>query len=215
MALWDDEPSNGTFTAIVKFDARSGRMKRVERGPNGNEEIDITRTFKAVIDMENIEIGWSKFAAGMAPSWVMVPRGNPFPPKPEEEEYRRSFRTYLKLSKECGGDIRELGGSSKALLDGFNAVHDRYLAEKTNHPGKLPVVELGEPREVITETKKGKNTNYAPDFKIIGWAARPEGLGVTAKAAPAPAPARAAPPSTGSSRATPPPVVEVDEDDFG
>lgn len=215
MALWeDDNTGNGQYTPIVKFDARSGRMKRLDRGTDGTEEIDITRSFKAVADMENIDVGWAKFTAGQAPSWSMVrwEDGVKFPARPDDD-HKRAFRIKMKLAKECGGDVRELGGSAKALLEGFNQLHDAYLAEADAiKSGKLPVIILADTRAVVTETPKGKNTNYAPVFEIVGWVSRPADL-AAAEPPKEEAKTRAAAPSTGSSKAAPP--ASVDEDDFG
>lgn len=225
MALWKEEPKSagGSFIPPVKFDAQSGRMKRVDRGLNGSEEVDISRSFKAIFDMDSVEIGWAKFVRGQAPSWAMVPWSDDavFPAQPDPE-HKRAFRLYLKLSKECGGDIREFGGSSGALRGGFNQIHDQWITEASSNPGKLPVIVMRDSRAIVTETRMGKNTNYAPVFEIVNWVARPADLPVR-QAVNQPAPAqttRAAPPATGAVRAAPPPpppppAAVEDEDDFG
>lgn len=225
MALWLDDHSAGnqSYLPPVKYDARSGLMYRRDRGLSGWEDVEITSSFKAIFDFESVEIGWAKLGAGKPPSWVLMPwRPNvylsDFPPRPDAE-HKSAFRLTLKLSKDCGGDVREFGGTSQALRLGFDVVHDQYLAEAASNPGKLPVIIREKTELVVTKNPKGSATNHKPIFKIVSWVPRPADL--IAKQAPEPAPAqttRAAPPATGAVRAAPPPPpppVVDDEDDFG
>jgi len=52
----------GQFLPIVKYDARAGRVNRIDReqGVDGwmSHSTDITTKFSAVMDLENLEIGW-------------------------------------------------------------------------------------------------------------------------------------------------------------
>ena len=78
------EPSQGgDFTPIIKYDARAGRIFRVDRVQTTNgfesEQVDITQIFKAVVDFENIQCGWIDFPANSAPSFVLNPMGTPLP----------------------------------------------------------------------------------------------------------------------------------------
>ena len=211
---------SSSFLPHIKYDARFGEIIRPDK-ETGDQ--NITSTFKAVFDFENLECGFARFISGQAPEYRMTPYYAPggwqAPEKPEGK-FKSGFRIYIKLSKECGGDIRELAGSAALLCKAFDALQDEYDAGRVNNPGKLPVVVLKETISITSEVtneagERVKVKNKQPVFGIVSWVSRPDGFPVVAKAAPAPAPARAAPPSTGSSRATPPPVVEVDEDDFG
>jgi hypothetical protein len=172
------EPSSGgDFTPIVKYDARAGRLFRVDSIDTGSgfekNEVDITSTFKAIVDFENIEVGWMHFTPGGTPSFSLVPMGAALPAKPSPN-HKNGVRFMLKLAKDCGGDkpIRELSQSSKAFLSGVETVYHSYLADKGNNPGKLPVIVP----EKITPIKSGSgtktSTNYQPTFKIAGWAPR-------------------------------------------
>jgi hypothetical protein len=72
----------GDIVPYVKYDSRAGRISRADRtqgsdGSYGNEVVDITSSFKAVIDLENIEIGYFLFAAGAAPQFAPGPAGRP------------------------------------------------------------------------------------------------------------------------------------------
>src|SRR5215207_197446 len=118
------EPSSGgDFMAICKYDARAGRIFRVDRVDTGqgfaSEPVDITHNFKAIMDLENIETGWIDFATGGAPDFRLVPMGTALPGRPSDK-HKNGIRFMLKLSKESGGEkpIREIAGTSKAFLSG-------------------------------------------------------------------------------------------------
>ena len=62
------------------WDARSGKMNRHDReqddvGEWTTNPVDITKTFEAIVDMENTEIGWIAFPPGGQPDFRMVPVG--------------------------------------------------------------------------------------------------------------------------------------------
>ena len=223
------EGSGSDIVPVLKFDARAGRFFRVDRVDGLNNPIDITQKFKAVMDFENVEIGFINFPAGAAPEFRLAPIGGPLPENPGGK-FRHGIRMMLKLGKECGGDIREIATTAKSVLNAFDACHNLYLAGVKENPGKLPVVELdvdedGNKRIIPIETKgkdeRGnpvKTTNYAPVFRITSWVNRPDDLVFVPKGggnipAAASAPAVAStPPSTGSTQVSAP---AADEDDFG
>jgi hypothetical protein len=216
----------GDFLPIMKYDARTGlilRMDRIENNGNfANEAIDITSSFKGIVDLENIEYGWMLFASGTAPDFKVVPIGKELPARPSDK-HKYGVRLMLKLSKDCGGDkpIRELAGTSKAFLSGIDALYDDYLAEKDKNPNKLPVVV----REKVTPITTGKgakaSTHLHPTFRIIAWLPRGDLVFVPKATQPAqiaqqPHANGAAPPSTGSTQVEAPKAAEtVSSDDFG
>jgi len=213
----------GDFLPVVKYDARAGRMFRVDKGADGSESIDITKAFKAVFDFENVEVGWIRFGAGVAPDFQLVPLGTQLPAKPSEE-HRQGVRMVVRLSKECGGDVREIAGTSAAFLGGLEKLHDEYLKGLAANPGKLPAVVLADTRAVESGSGAKKSTNYAPVFEIKGWVARPADLvasprGASAQAAAtlaAPPAQKATPPATGSNKVSAPAATaSAGEDDFG
>ena len=73
------ESSAGDIIPIVKFDARAGRFFRIDRSDGVNSPVDITSSFKAVMDFENIEVGFIHFPAGSAPEFKVAPIGQPMP----------------------------------------------------------------------------------------------------------------------------------------
>jgi len=205
--------AGGDFLPFVKYDARSGRIFRRDREDGASNDVDITRNFKAVMDLENVEVGWIDFNTGSAPSYSMVKAGNPFPAQPTPN-HKKGSRTVIKLSKECGGDIREISSNAKAFGEAFDRLHDAYLEGLKANAGKLPVVAMVDAVPKVSGTGAQKSTNYVPVFEIVSWVNRPEGMNSTTRVAAAEPAARATPPSTGSSR--PATVAKVaDPDDFG
>jgi len=222
------EPSaGGDFTPIVKYDARAGRVFRVDRvqGADGFESdpVDITATFKAVVDFENIQVGWIDFPVGSAPSFVLVPMGSTLPDRPSTK-HKNGIRFLMKLSKGCGGDnpIREIAGTSKAFLGGVEEVYGAYAREKAKHPGQLPVISMVSTTPIVSSNGAIKSTNYRPTFRIDGWAKRPDDLIHSPVDNPVDKSARngsGAAPSTGSQTVPPPnrmaPPPQNLDDDFG
>jgi hypothetical protein len=210
-------PEGGDYTPILKYDARAGRMFRIDRiENNGNFEslaVDITQSFKAIVDFENVQAGWILFAPGTQPDFKVVPIGNELPVRPSDK-HRNGVRFNLKLAKDCGGGKpnREIAGTSKAFLSGVEAIFTQYLAEKDKYPGKLPVIVLEKTTPVKTEAGDRSSTNYHPTFKIVGWAPRGDWGDM---AAPRVQP-NSGPPSTGATQVEAPKAAEtVGADDFG
>ena len=205
------------FLPIVKYDARAGRFFRVDREDGVSTPTDITRSFKAVFDFENLEVGWISFNAGSAPDFQMVSHGSGFPERPSEN-HKRGIRMVVKLSQECGGDCREMAGTAAAMMKGIDLLHNDYISGLKANPGKLPVVVLEDSVAIESGAGAKKSTNYQPVFKISGWVKRPTDLADAPSrgGAAEEAPARSAPPSTGSTRAAPPKAAApADDEDFG
>jgi hypothetical protein len=211
-------PSDGgDFLPIAKYDARAGRMFRIDRIDNGNgfenEAVDITANLKFIADFANVETGPMLFTSGTAPDFKLVPFGKEIPARPSPK-HKNGVKFKIKLSKYCGGDkpIREIAGSSKAFLSGVEAVFTQYLAEKDKHPGKLPVIVLEKTTPVKTGTGERSSTNYHPTFKIIGWVP----WGDPGDMAALPVQPSGGPPSTGSTQVEAPKAADtVSSDDFG
>ena len=211
----------GDFLPVLKYNAKAGRLFRVDRKDVGGEwvtdEVDITQDGKFVMDLDNIETGWMLFAAGVAPDIRTVLIGQDAGPRPSDK-HKMGFRVQVKLAPSCGGDVREFTSSAASVIDAMNTLHDAYLAHREE--GKLPVVKIA--KVVPEKTKHG--TNYAPVFEIAAWVPRPQDLvymprsgGKPAAQASAPAPA-SAPPSTGSQKMEPPKAKQPEpelEDEFG
>lgn len=199
------EAGGGDFTPVAKYDARAGRFFRIDRTQDsaGNwqtDDVDITTGFQAVMDLENIQIGWVLFAAGLAPSWSTVPLGQPLPPKPSEL-HKQCFKLNMKLGKSSGGDVREFASQAKAVIGAVDALHTAYEAGKKANAGKLPVVAMTGTTAIKTTGKGQTSTNYAPVFEIKSWVDRPAELSADA------APAQVSPPP-------PPPPADDGDAEF-
>jgi hypothetical protein len=219
------EPSaGGDFMPIAKYDARAGRLFRMDRVDTGSgfasDAVDITSSFKAIVDFENIEVGWIDFPAGAAPNFVLVPMGTALPDRPSPR-HKNGVRFVLKLAKDCGGDkpIREIAGTSKAFLSGIEAVFSSYQSEKAKNPGKLPVIVLEKTTPIKSGSGEKQSTNYQPTFKISGWAPRGDLVFVPktshqTKASPVDS---GTAPGTGSTKVDPPikKAEMAETDDFG
>src|SRR5215207_2255914 len=80
------EPSAaGDFPSFVNYDARFGRIFRVDKKSTGTGwekiETDITANFKAIFDLEKLMTGWMNFTAA-GPDRHLVPVGEILPAKP-------------------------------------------------------------------------------------------------------------------------------------
>lgn len=196
--------SGGAFTPVVKYDARAGRIFRVDRentdGSWDTKNVEVTNGFAAVMDLENIEVGWALFQAGVMPSLSMVKMGNALPDKPSDK-HKHGFRLQMKLGKSSGGDVREMAATAKCVLAAMDTLHTEYEQGRAANPGKLPVVSLDSTTAIVSEGKdkdgnKQSSTNYQPVWKIDKWVDRPAelgGKGGEAKEEPKPEPVKEAP----------------------
>ena len=168
--------SGGDFLPIVKFDARSGRMFRVDRvqGSDGDwnsHQEDITGDFVAVFDFTNVEVGWICLS-GSQPSFAVAPVGQPQPVRPNID-HRQGFRMPVLLDVSCGGGVHEFSSQAKSVLRQIDELHDAYLAAPESKEGKQPIVKLLGTTPIETRHPMGTTVNYAPNFKIVGWVDRP------------------------------------------
>jgi hypothetical protein len=166
----------GDRKPIVKYDARAGRIHRIDRQDGVNTPVEITNGFTAVFDLANIEVGWARWNAGGAPEWAMVKVGQPKPAKPAPD-FKQTFRMNIKLAKNIGGDVREFASSAACVIGAVDKLYDMYLAAPESHQGKLPVVAMTGSTQITSGSGAQKSTNYAPVFAITNWLARPADLG--------------------------------------
>lgn len=214
----------GDIVPFIKYDARAGRFFRRDRTEEGgqyvNNDVDVTSQFKAVIDLDNIEVGYLKFASGAAPEFVLVKLGDPLPHKPADAGFKQGARIMMKLHQTCGGDVRECANNAAAFLRGVDDLHTAYEAQKAANPGKLPIVVLETTIPIVSGNGQKKSTNYQPVFKITGWAPRPADLVHIPKGS-QPTQQTTSPsaaPSTGSTQVSAPAAKQpemADADDFG
>ena len=201
---------------IVKYDARAGRISK--RDYVGGEYVttDITKTFSAIADFENIETGWIAFTP-QGPDMAVAKFGDQVPAQPSPE-HKQGVRLLMQLNSKLDGTVRELASSAKAFLRGIDDLHSKYLEGAKQYPGLLPIIKLAD--TVLHTTGEGtrKSTNYIPVFEIVKWVDRPEKLVYTPKMRMASNTQVqiSAPPATGSATFVAPVSGIADaEDDFG
>ena len=149
---------------------------------SNNEEIQLK---KVVFDIDAVQTGWLLLAVGQR-EWnpdASLGRKGPQP----TPEHKRGFMVTL-YNKEIGAAEWSSNGVGPNM--GLELLYKACDAERAANPGKLPVVEYkGSKLEKI-----GKGTTRIPQFELVNWVARPEGM--DAAAAPveqAPQPVRQAP----------------------
>lgn len=212
--------AGGDIIPIVKYNAKAGRIIRVDRLDGGkSEDTDITREFKAVFDFDNVETGFINFETGSAPDFSMARLGEKPAVKPTDK-HRPGLRIMVKLGGDCSGGrdaVREMACTAKSALNGFDKAHDAYLEGVKANPGKLPVMKLANTIAEVTPSQSGKTTNYVPVFEIVSWVNRPGDLVYTPKASTSSGSGQGSPPATGSQRAEPPAQQQNagDGEDFG
>lgn len=179
--------TGGEYLPIVKWDARAGRMFRVDRtqGANGweSQTVDITNerpTF--LIDFGAIEVGHMAFTA-TGPSFALAPLGQPMPARPSPE-HKQGCRVRLYSPKFLGG-LREFASSAKAVLGTIDALHTAFEAAPEAAAGKIPAVQLDGSTAITTKGPNGTVTSYAPVLKVVSWHDRPADLGERTVPAPA------------------------------
>lgn len=187
--------SGGDFKPVVKYDARAGRMHRVDRTDQGKQETEITNGFKAIFDLANIDVGWVRWTEGGAPEWSTVKVGQTKPQKPSND-HKPVFRCDIKLASTLGGDVREFASSANCVIAAMDQLYDACNKAPEFGAGKLPVVALTGATMVKSGTGQKTSTNYAPNFVIAAWIDRPaELMAKPANVVSAPTPANVPPPA--------------------
>jgi hypothetical protein len=221
----------GDFLPRVQYDARSGIFSRIDRVDTGGGFVSEGKDyklgeFKALMDLENLEVGWINFMTGGAPDFCMKPLdpNNPILPDQPTNNHKQGLRVMLKLAKEAAGSqpaIRELSSTAQVFLDGMDELYDAYKeGKKGENVDKLPIVQHVDTTKVTSGSGARQTSNYMPRFQIVGWALRgdlvfePKG-GATIRPATAQTMSSVnAPPATGSQRVAPPQAATA-EADFG
>jgi hypothetical protein len=214
MSLGLQVTNNANIIPHVKYDARAGRLFRVDRvqdasGAYTRDTVDITTPPpQFVMDLSRIRVGWLHFS-DRGPDFHLVRLGQPLPPKPSEQ-HRQGFLVFLYAPKLLGG-VRQFASNAKTVVAAMDALHSEYERAPEAARGLVPVVTLAGTVPVKTQSVAGQTTSYAPVFRIEKWVERPRELDEimppeektsTTAAAPAqtaqhvpPPPPRATPPS--------------------
>lgn len=172
-------PGSGEFNQLIKYDARAGRMFRIDRiernGSFEKNEVEITNGFQAIFDLKNINVGFVRFMENGAPDWAMVPLGQPLPKKPSND-HRAGFRLNIKLAKSIGGDVREFASAASCVINAMDQLQEAFSKAPEAAAGKLPIVALAGSTPVKSGSGQRTSTNYAPNLTIVQWVDRPQEL---------------------------------------
>jgi hypothetical protein len=175
MALYNP---GGDAKAIFKYDAKQGI------GKIDNDQVPL-KNFKAIFDMDALELGYCRFGENTQPVFHMVlasdekalaalKRPEVFD-KDGKPLFKWGVRLHLKLTKELAGSsssVREFASNSYVTFNGISALYDEWAVERHKHPGKLPIVAGKAP--IPVPGAHGKN--FQPVFVIVGWIDPPEDL---------------------------------------
>jgi len=222
--------SGGDIKPYVKYDAKAGRLFRVDRvqNPDGtysSETHEITSVAQMVMDLANIRVGWINYTTQGPIRKLVVLGKEPIPPRPDDKNsdgkpaFKQGFEVDLMLNKDSGGGpVRVLGSGAACVIEAMDSLHDAFTGAAESKAGKLPVVAISG----VQPVKSGQSTNYKPTFSIIAWIDRPQAMNAAPAqpASPPTAPTAPTAPATGATIASPPPAVPqqaamADASDFG
>lgn len=157
--------SGGEFSPRVEFNSKSGRMTRVDRTADGADVIRIDVTMTQPIyawDIGSIEVGWINFQTGAAPTFCVVPFGQPMPARPDRA-HKAGFRSKVWDGRDAAS--REFSSTAGATVNAIEALWDRLTAAPEAAAGQVPVIQLVDVVGVASQ----RGTNYAPAFKLLQW----------------------------------------------
>lgn len=174
MALMLDEPrtggGSGDYLPIITFAATTGEWLAHNSEPDGGggwtrsrDEIDVPA--KVVMDLEGLEEGWILIAQGHV-DMALAKHGNGVPERPSVE-HKPGFRVTLG-NKALG--VRQFSHTAKTVRKAISQLHDQWIRERGDNPGKMPIVEIGKPQTIEMEGRNGVLRFKAPLFSIVGWA---------------------------------------------
>ena len=170
----------GNIVPRIKYDARSGRLFRVDRvkGADGNwasKDADITTGAAFLVARASLRKGWRNFKTF---DERLVPLSDPLPARPDgldsegKPEYRPVVKMLLKLAPQIGGDVRELSISAATARDSIETLVTAWSEGDHATDDECPVVRL----EGTSPLKLRNGTAYVPSWKIAGWRPMPADL---------------------------------------
>lgn len=151
--------------AFIRFKASINSWEK--SGEGGAQEF--TWTAPAIMDVENIQLGWLLLKEGQRDwqPWV----GNKPTPQPGED-YKRGFSMQV-FSKTLFGEddaVREFCTSASGCVEFAKELYN--ACEANFKKGQVPVVNITGSRAV----KIGKGTTRVPTFDVVKWVGRPAEL---------------------------------------
>ena len=162
---------NDTGTAWVRWMASISAWRQASE--NGPVTVELGNF---VIDLATIKQGWGKFAEGEMPEWIWDNGSRP--PRPSDD-HKRGFSVNLFSPRSFGEDhpTREWSSTSTGACKGIENLYAAWEVARADNPDKLPVVAF----TGAEHAKIGKGNTSIPQFKIVDWTERPEGLSATSE----------------------------------
>lgn len=195
MAFGMNVNSGADFRDIVKYDARAGRLFRVDRdaATGVKQQVDITSpTMKFAVDFGSLNVGYVEFTAN-GPARAMVPYGHPLPAQPQTKDEKGKLTSrpgfQVLVAGQVIGGIRELCSNAAILLTSMDELYETYRRKTEAAAGKIPLVVIASTTPVTSGTGAQKSTNYKPVFEIVGWVDRLPDMGERTVPAPGAPPA--------------------------
>jgi hypothetical protein len=200
MAFGMKAPPAGDFAEIVKYDARAGRLFRMDYDPVTKEKTPVDVTTPAprfAVDFGSLEVGYAHFAP-TGPDFRMVAEGHPLPEQPTEKDlegklkFRPAFR--VKIYGKILLGLRELASAANVVTASVEDLYHKYQAAAEAQAGKIPIVELTRTMPIQMGKGTRQSVVYAPCFAIVGWTDRVPEMGPRTVAPPLGAPRTSTPP---------------------
>ena len=169
--------SLNTILPRLKYDTRVGffltedRVKDLEDKWFPEQKTILREDFRAVLDLENLLVGWLDFPRGSAPDTKLVAPGEDWGEAPSKQ-HKLGLRLLVKLDELIDNSVRELMSTSIGLWAAIDKLHDSFEVGVRDHPGELPVVVMT--GAVRTDINGG--TSFEPVLEIDSWAPRPPEL---------------------------------------
>jgi len=200
MAFGMRSPSAGEFTEIIKYDARAGRLFRIDYDPTSREKTQVDITVpppRFAVDFGTMKIGYAHFAP-TGPDFRMVPEGQPLPEQPLDRDAEGKLKFKPAVCLKTYGKIllglRDFSPAANTVLESLEDLHYKFLAAAEAQVGKIPIVELTKTIPVQVGRGARQTTVYTPCFVVVGWTDRVPEMGPRTVPAPLGAPRTSAPP---------------------
>jgi hypothetical protein len=193
---------SGEFSPRLEYNAKSGRYTKVDRTADGSDVIKVDVTMGRPVfclDIGSIEIGWINFQYSIAPSFEVVPFGQPMPPRPDRA-FKAGFRSKIWIHGDTA--CKEFSANAGVTVDAIEALWDQLAVLPEARAGQLPVLRATD----VVGVASARGTNYSPVLELVMWIDRDEAVfGPRTVAAPGAPPI--APPVAVPAPATPGPAA--------
>ncbi len=191
--------NGGLFRPRVKFNAKAGRVYRIDRVQQadgwGNEDVEITAQFAFYLALESFADGWWNRQTFKE---LLGPLGGEMIAQPDERDaagkpvWAYQVRCTMKLAAAAGGDLRVFSSGAQCVLEPLDKLYSECMSDPKARGDQLrlwvPAVRMAR-----TEAIKGDNgVNYAPVFELVKWVQRPADMPYEPVEAPEPLPASGA-----------------------